>query len=104
GLEENDFGTPMAVRYECKAARRLIGPLRVYVSANELAMFRRTHDGRQLDQLSGTWKLVAVEPNGRAIDLTILLEPLVDDVAGPLARLAKLGFTTDAMILTVDRQ
>jgi len=103
GLEEDDSDAPLAVRYECKAARRATGSLRVYVSANELAVFRRTHAGHA-DRLPGTWKLVAVEPAGRALDLTALLKPLVDEAEGPLAQLATEGFTTDALILTVDRR
>jgi hypothetical protein len=103
GLETGS-GAPLAVRYECKAARRATDSLRVYVSANELAVFRRTHGALHEDRLPGTWKLVAVEPDGRALDLTAFLDPLLDDVEGPLGRLATMGFTTDALILTVERR
>jgi hypothetical protein len=90
------------VRYEVKSlpdGRRV----RVFLSTNELAVYRATHGSTgRADLRTGDWRLVGVRKNGTAIDLTSALAPVLDAGGGALATLASDGFAPDALQMLVD--
>lgn len=105
GLKEKDGGL-IPVRYECKTLPGNSGTFRVFLSANELKVFRKVRsENRQTSPASidtrylGEWKLIGVAPDGLGIDLTGLLEPIVESDLGLLEPIAKKGLTPDAFIL-----
>jgi hypothetical protein len=95
---------PTIARYECKAAAATGSLIRVFVSPNEVAVYARTRADYQPPEqrLAGSWSLVAVEPTGRAHDLTHLLAPLVSS-GSHVDKLAEVGLSADGWMLTVER-
>ena len=109
GLEFNsESSTAEVVRYEVKALPAKGRNIRVFISPNELAVYRRVlrNGGEESDdpRYRGHWRLVAVETDGRAVDITEFLSPLIDDVTGPLAILGRDGFAPDGLMLSINRQ
>lgn len=107
GLEEEN-NQPLVVRYEVKGIHHKTGPICVFLSANELAVYRRVfHNGQSNveddPRRRGMWKLVGVDETGSAFDLTSYLNPLKDEHQGPLLDLQNQGFAPDGLVLTIDR-
>ena len=97
GLETHD-GVLLPVRYECKGISATSPRVRVHVSRNELGVARRVHrDG------TGRWMLVGVQPDGQCVDLTGLIEDLLDEAEKPLEPLHRRGLEPDGLRLVVER-
>ncbi|MCL4855229.1 MAG: hypothetical protein KJZ78_28025, partial [Bryobacteraceae bacterium] len=108
GLEASADGEPcVPVRYEVKGLPKRGSSIRVFLSPNELAVYRRVSlngSGVTADpRYRGWWRLVGVWPEGLAMDLTDSLKPLLDGQAGPLAELGKHGLSPQGLILTLTR-
>lgn len=97
----------MPVRYEVKGLPAEGAAVRIFLSSNELAVYRRVcRNGRgehDEPRYRGRWRLMAIEPHGKAIDLTSYLDPLLDDKDGPMTTLSSKGFSPDGLILTIQR-
>ena len=98
-----------AVRYEVKALPAAGKKIRVFLSPNELAVYRRVARNASdkepdVPRYRGQWRLVGVEPDGRAVDITEFLTPLMDDSDGPLALLGRDGFAPDGLMLSISRR
>jgi|GEM_PF-1475907 len=105
GLEEKN-GSLMPVRYECKALPGNSGTFQVFLSANELKVFRKVRSVNLLPcpghpelRYLGEWKLIGVVPDGRGFDLTGLLDHIAVSDMSLLEPLARQGLTPDAFIL-----
>ena len=106
GLQWNpESGAVEVVRYEVKALPEAGTRIRVLISPNELAVYRRVVRNEEPDnpRYRGQWRLIGVEPNGRAVDVTDFLSPLLDESKGPLASLGRDGFAPDGLMLSISR-
>jgi hypothetical protein len=99
GLQEKTDGQVEPVRYECKAIGASGNTLRVHLTRRELAVARKVWR----DKGPGVWRLVGVEPSGRCVDLTPLIEDILDDEAKPLAPLHEQGLEPDGLRLVIER-
>ena len=88
-----ESGAVEVVRYEVKALPEagIRTKIRVFLSPNELAVYRRVvrNGSEEPDnpRYRGPWLLIGVEPNGRAVDVTDFLSPLLDEAKAPSLRL-----------------
>lgn len=96
GLSEED-GKIVPARYEVKALPAEHGSVRVFLSRNELAVYRAVSQREDARHARGFWKLIGVTPSGTAHDLTPLLEPIQAAHTGPLATLATKGMQPDSL-------
>jgi len=108
GLEiDSELGKAEVVRYEVKALPAKGRKIRVFLSPNELAVYRRVlrngNGESDIPRYRGHWRLVGVETDGRAVDITEFLSPLMDDMEGPLAVLGRDGFAPDGLVLSINR-
>ncbi|WP_254821923.1 sacsin N-terminal ATP-binding-like domain-containing protein [Haloglomus halophilum] len=102
---ESDGDEIMAVRYEIKALpgqTEREDTVKVHLSGNQIAVYQSVC----LDKAAGTnrryqgdWKLVGVEPDGRAVDLTVHLDGLPELIG----QLQTEGFDHDGVVVFVDR-
>ena len=95
------------IRYEVKGLPEAGTKIRVFLSPNELAVYRkvvRNSDGEDNRRYRGQWRLIGVEPKGRAVDITEFLLPLLDETEGPLASLGRDGFAPDGLMLSISRE
>ena len=98
GVEQAPNGLS-PVRFECKAISSGSGRVRVYLSRNELAVARNVRRAGP-----GRWVLVGVQPNGASVDLTPLLDDLLDEEEKPLEPLYERGLEPDGFRLIVERR
>ena len=97
GLCEDEAGAVVVERYECKGLPTGKGKIRMHLSRREWAVAERVrNDG-------GVWRLVGVEQDGRAVDLTRLLAPILEQGTA-LGHLARSGIEADSWRVTVDRE
>lgn len=90
-------------RYEVKALPRESN-VRLFISANELAVYRatRTPGTASRENLRiGTWDLVGVREDGKALILTEALKPILDPETGGLSALAVEGFSAESLQLVI---
>jgi len=103
GLEEDEqHKSVRAVLYEVKA---ITGEYKskVHISRNQLKTYEKYYTGEKA--LDGAcWKLIGVEPNGSAEDLTAYIGWLLDCMkSGALKQLHDHGFKPEGFILTLNR-
>ncbi len=109
GLESGEaaVGGPVVVRYETKGVPDGDGEARIYLSDNERRVATRVRQEPTGepgdDRYVGKWKLIAVEPQGRAIDITPLVVDLLDHPKTVLKSLLKQGLSPDGLILRLRR-
>lgn len=99
GLEEDSVTNECrVVRYECKGLPTSAPRIRVHLSRREIGVARRVvRDGH------GLWKLIGVEPNGRAIDLTHAINDLLAQDSTILKSLHDKGLEHDGLRLVIQR-
>ncbi len=106
GLEEKD-GAPVAVRYETKGLPDGHGPAYIHLSNNERCVANRVclaKPGNPDDiRYQGDWRLIAVERDGQAIDLTGLVVDLIKRPEDVLGELLAKGMMPDGLLLRLNR-
>jgi hypothetical protein len=98
-----DCGQLVVRRYEVKALPEQPN-VRLFISANELAVYRATRvpgTASRPDLRVGSWDLVGVRPRGPAVVLTDALQPVVDPLEGGLGSLRIAGFRPDDLQLVI---
>jgi len=101
GLEQSNDEL-CATRYEVKALPEEGSRIKLYLSSNEIAVYRDVclkPDTIEEPKYTGDWQLIGVEPDGQAINLSAELVDLTD-LLGPLR---SAGFDHDGIVLYVDR-
>lgn len=91
GLDVRE-GKLVAARYEVKGLPRGARRLRFFLSRNELGVARRCRASRDV------WRLVGVQEGGCCLDLTPIVEELLDLDDGVLRRLNDLGIAADGFV------
>ena len=92
-------GALRPIRYECKALSGVGARVRIHLSRNELGVARKIRR-----EGPGRWLLVGVQESGESVDLTSLIEDLLDDDERPMEALYERGLEPDGLRLLVDRR
>ena len=107
GLESDETGRIVPVRYECKGLPEGSGQVRVHLSDNERAVATKVRQAEanstEGDRHAGRWKLIGVEPSGRAVDLTPMVSDLLDEPDDLLRPLYSRGLAPYGLVLRVSR-
>lgn len=108
GLETDvGNGKPFVVRYECKATPANCKGIRIFITSNELNVFRcvlkKGDNFNHNERYQGRWKLIAIQPNGKTNDITSHLEELVNNDDKYLDPLREKGFEPNGLILSLGR-
>ncbi|MGY6217138.1 hypothetical protein ACW73L_18420 [Methylolobus aquaticus] len=107
GLEQGDQKDPVAVRYETKGLPDGAGIVCIHLSTNELRVateFFRAKTANSGDQrYRGDWKLIGVEHDAKATDLTALIKDLIEQPDKMLKPLGDKGLVPDGFLLRVSR-
>lgn len=107
GLEEK-AGKPVAVRYETKGLPAGDGVVYIHLSNNERKVASRVRqacpDVPDDARYQGDWKLIAVKPDGQAVDLTSMVDDLIKHPDQVLGELLAKGMTPDGLLLRLNRR
>lgn len=100
GLERDEEAALQPVRYEIKGLPADSDTVKVYLTSNEISVYREVclKNSPGEPRYNGDWRLVGIKPDGSAIDLSPELGALRD----PLASLRAEGYNHDGLVLYVE--